>query len=72
MRYATATEASSSLAHRVGGILLGPTAFGWIPGFTDHIFPAQSRSYLLFVANIDLSLFLFLGWVRNRRWCDKT
>lgn len=23
----------------IGGILLGPTAFGRIPGFTSHIFP---------------------------------
>ena len=60
MRRATATEASSSLTHLVGGILLGPTAFGRIPGFTDHVFPTQSRSYLSLVANIGLSLFLFL------------
>ena len=46
--------------HNPGGILLGPTAFGRIPGFTEHIFPAQSLSYLSLVANIGLSLFLFL------------
>ena len=51
---------SDSLTHFVGGILLGPTAFGRIPGFTDRIFPAQSRPYLSLVANIGLSLFLFL------------
>jgi len=43
-----------------GGILLGPTAFGRIPGFTDHVFPSESRPYLSLVANIGLSLFLFL------------
>jgi len=51
---------SFPLTHLVGGILLGPTAFGRIPGFTDHVFPTQSRSYLSLVANIGLSLFLFL------------
>jgi len=60
VRHATATEASSSLTHLAGGILLGPTAFGRIPGFTNHVFPSQSRSYLSLVANIGLSLFLFL------------
>jgi len=39
---------------------LGPTAFGRIPGFTKHIFPEESRSYLSLVANIGLILFLFL------------
>jgi len=49
-----------SLTHLVGGILLGPTAFGRIPGFTEHIFPTKSRPYLSLVANIGLALFLFL------------
>jgi hypothetical protein len=40
--------------------LLGPTAFGRIPGFTEHIFPSQSIPYLSLVANIGLALFLFL------------
>ncbi|KAI6156491.1 Sodium/hydrogen exchanger family-domain-containing protein [Pisolithus thermaeus] len=44
----------------LGGILLGPTAFGRIPGFTDHIFPAASIPYLTLVANIGLCLFLFI------------
>lgn len=38
----------------------GPTAFGRIPGFTQHIFPLASRPYLSLVANIGLVLFLFL------------
>jgi len=38
----------------------GPTAFGRIPGFTEHIFPSQSLPYLSLVANIGLCLFLFI------------
>ncbi|KAF9783146.1 Sodium/hydrogen exchanger family-domain-containing protein [Thelephora terrestris] len=48
------------IAEVLGGILLGPTAFGRIPGFTEHIFPSQSIPYLSLVANIGLALFLFL------------
>ncbi|KIJ07232.1 hypothetical protein PAXINDRAFT_19572 [Paxillus involutus ATCC 200175] len=48
------------IAEVLGGILLGPTAFGRIPGFTEHIFPAVSLPYLSLVANIGLCLFLFL------------
>ncbi|KDQ62807.1 hypothetical protein JAAARDRAFT_190081 [Jaapia argillacea MUCL 33604] len=48
------------IAEVIGGILLGPTAFGRIPGFTEHIFPTDSRPYLSLVANIGLCLFLFL------------
>jgi len=39
---------------------LGPTAFGRIPGFTEHIFPSDSLPYLSLVANIGLCLFLFI------------
>ncbi|KAH8109265.1 Sodium/hydrogen exchanger family-domain-containing protein [Phellopilus nigrolimitatus] len=48
------------LAEILGGIILGPTALGNIPGFTEHIFPSQSLPYLSLVANIGLVLFLFL------------
>ncbi|KAF8272801.1 Sodium/hydrogen exchanger family-domain-containing protein [Lactarius quietus] len=48
------------IAEVLGGILLGPTAFGRIPGFSNHIFPTQSISYLSLVANIGLCLFLFI------------
>ncbi|KAI6044864.1 Sodium/hydrogen exchanger family-domain-containing protein [Pisolithus marmoratus] len=44
----------------LGGILLGPTALGRIPGFTNHIFPTASIPYLTLVANIGLCLFLFI------------
>ncbi|KAM5539392.1 hypothetical protein V8D89_006844 [Ganoderma adspersum] len=48
------------IAEVLAGILLGPTAFGRIPGFTEHIFPVDSRPFLSLVANIGLCLFLFL------------
>jgi len=48
------------IAEVLGGIILGPTAFGRIPGFTEHIFPLASRSYLSLVAHIGLCLFLFI------------
>ncbi|KDR83202.1 hypothetical protein GALMADRAFT_239040 [Galerina marginata CBS 339.88] len=48
------------IAEVLGGIILGPTAFGRIPGFTEHVFPQDSRPYLSLVANIGLCLFLFL------------
>ncbi|KAI0332794.1 hypothetical protein GY45DRAFT_1245845 [Cubamyces sp. BRFM 1775] len=48
------------IAEVIGGIILGPTVFGRIPGFTQHIFPNDSRSYLNLVANIGLCLFLFI------------
>ncbi|CAE6480624.1 unnamed protein product [Rhizoctonia solani] len=48
------------IAEVLGGIILGPTAMGRIPGFTEHIFPEPSRPFLALVANIGLVLFLFL------------
>ncbi|KAI9443433.1 Sodium/hydrogen exchanger family-domain-containing protein [Lactarius indigo] len=48
------------IAEVLGGILLGPTAFGRIPGFSKHIFPSESLPYLSLVANIGLCLFLFI------------
>ncbi|KAG1868609.1 Sodium/hydrogen exchanger family-domain-containing protein [Suillus subluteus] len=48
------------IAEVLGGILLGPTAMGRIPGFTEHIFPSQSITYLSLVANVGLCLFLFI------------
>ncbi|KAG0149078.1 hypothetical protein CROQUDRAFT_669548 [Cronartium quercuum f. sp. fusiforme G11] len=44
----------------IGGIILGPTAMGRIPHFTNAIFPAVSLPYLSLVANIGLVLFLFI------------
>ncbi|KZV64772.1 hypothetical protein PENSPDRAFT_656304 [Peniophora sp. CONT] len=48
------------IAEVLGGILLGPTAFGAIPGFSQHIFPEDGLPFLSLVANIGLCLFLFL------------
>ncbi|KAG8695339.1 K(+)/H(+) antiporter, partial [Ceratobasidium sp. 423] len=48
------------IAEVLGGIILGPTAMGRIPGFTEHVFPDPSRPFLALVANIGLVLFLFL------------
>lgn len=44
----------------VGGILLGPSALGHIPGYLDTVFPAESLGYLALVANLGLVLYLFL------------
>lgn len=44
----------------VGGILLGPSALGHIPGYLDTVFPKQSLGYLALVANLGLVLYLFL------------
>ncbi|KZF24577.1 hypothetical protein L228DRAFT_219037 [Xylona heveae TC161] len=48
------------IAEVIGGILLGPSVMGRIPGFTEHIFPQASMSNLNLAANIGLILFLFL------------
>lgn len=48
------------IAEVIGGILLGPSVFGRIPGFTEHIFPTASMPTLSMAANIGLILFLFL------------
>lgn len=44
----------------LGGILLGPSVFGRIPGFTATIFPPESIPNLNNVANLGLILFLFI------------
>ncbi|KAF2483924.1 Sodium/hydrogen exchanger family-domain-containing protein [Neohortaea acidophila] len=48
------------IAEVIGGILLGPSVMGRIPGFTDAIFPPASIPNLSLVANLGLVLFLFL------------
>ena len=48
------------ISEALGGILLGPTAFGRISGFTKPIFPSESLPYLSLVTIIGLVLFLFL------------
>ena len=48
------------IAEVIGGILLGPSVMGRIPGFTNSIFPAAAMPNLSLVANLGLVLFLFL------------
>ncbi|OQE28289.1 hypothetical protein PENSTE_c003G00450 [Penicillium steckii] len=48
------------IAEVIGGIILGPSVMGHIPGFTDAIFPTASIPSLNVVANLGLVLFLFL------------
>ncbi|CBX95120.1 hypothetical protein IAQ61_009773 [Plenodomus lingam] len=44
----------------IGGILLGPSVMGRIPGFQQSIFPEASMANLNLVANLGLTLFLFI------------
>ncbi|GAA5906764.1 uncharacterized protein JCM6883_005681 [Sporobolomyces salmoneus] len=44
----------------LAGILLGPTAFGQIPGFSETIFPTESLPFMNLLATIGLVLFLFV------------
>ena len=48
------------IAEVIGGILLGPSVMGRIPGFTQTIFPTAAMPNLSLVANLGLVLFLFL------------
>ncbi|POR31660.1 K(+)/H(+) antiporter 1 [Tolypocladium paradoxum] len=48
------------IAEVVGGIILGPSVMGRIPGFRDAIFPMASIPNLSVVANLGLVLYLFL------------
>jgi Kef-type K+ transport system membrane component KefB len=44
----------------IGGILLGPSVFGRIPGYLKTIFPEESKPQLNLAANVGLVLFLFI------------
>ncbi|KHN95978.1 K(+)/H(+) antiporter 1 [Metarhizium album ARSEF 1941] len=48
------------IAEVVGGILLGPSVMGRVPGFRQTIFPDASLPNLSTVANLGLILYLFL------------
>jgi Kef-type K+ transport system membrane component KefB len=47
------------IAEVIGGILLGPSVMGRIPGFKNAIFPDASIPNLTLVANLGLVLYLF-------------
>ncbi|CAG8580206.1 23657_t:CDS:2 [Cetraspora pellucida] len=44
----------------IGGIILGPSVLGHIPGYMNTVFPAASLTYLNLLANLGLVLYLFL------------
>ncbi|CAN0374897.1 unnamed protein product [Pylaiella littoralis] len=48
------------IAEVMAGVLLGPSAFGAIPGFTDTLFPDESLEALTLTAHLGLILFLFI------------
>ncbi|KAK0190433.1 Sodium/hydrogen exchanger family-domain-containing protein [Armillaria mellea] len=48
------------IAEIIGGVILGPTVMGRIPGFKDAVFPDAGMPVLNLTANIGLVLFLFL------------
>ncbi|KAG5185669.1 Sodium/hydrogen exchanger family-domain-containing protein [Tribonema minus] len=48
------------IAEVIGGILLGPSFLGRIPGFTDTLFPPDSINALELTASLGLIFFLFI------------
>ncbi|KAI9294848.1 hypothetical protein K502DRAFT_304504 [Neoconidiobolus thromboides FSU 785] len=56
----TPLKQPSVIAEIIGGIILGPTAMGRIPGYMNAIFPKESLPFLNLVSNFGLVLFLFL------------
>ncbi|KAJ7628091.1 potassium:hydrogen antiporter [Mycena rosella] len=48
------------IAEVIGGVLLGPSVMGHIPGFTNAVFPAAGMPMLTLTSTIGLVLFLFL------------
>lgn len=49
------------VAEILGGIILGPTIMGRIPGFSNAIFPAESLPILNVCATIGIAFFLFFA-----------
>jgi Kef-type K+ transport system membrane component KefB len=45
---------------KIAGILLGPSGFGNIPGFTETFFPKISHDILKVMADVGLIFFMFL------------
>eukprot|EP01134_Creolimax_fragrantissima_P007432 CFRG7432T1 len=48
------------VAEVIGGILLGPTVLGQIPGYMERIFPSESLENLSTLAEVGLIFFLFI------------
>ncbi|KAH7363386.1 K+/H+ antiporter 1 [Plectosphaerella cucumerina] len=48
------------IAEVIGGIVLGPSVMGRIPGFSEAIFPKASIPNLTLVANLGLVIYLFI------------
>ncbi len=48
------------IAEVISGIILGPSVFGHIDGYTENLFPASSLATFGVVANIGLIFFMFL------------
>lgn len=48
------------IAEVIGGVFLGPSVLGRIPGFTARIFPDAGAPFLSLTSTIGLVLFLFL------------
>lgn len=50
----------SVVAELISGIILGPTALGKIPGFSDWLFPVEELPIISVVANIGIIFFMFI------------
>ena len=48
------------IAEIIGGILLGPTLFGRIPGYTQFLFAPASTAILQVFAEMGLMFFMFI------------
>jgi Kef-type K+ transport system membrane component KefB len=48
------------IAEVLTGIIMGPSVFGLIPGFSSSLFPVASLVNLSFIANLGLILYLFV------------
>lgn len=44
----------------IGGIILGPSVLGKIPGYTDYLFPLDTIQYVKTISSFGLQIYLFL------------